>query len=616
MKNSPENNSSLKEKISAKRDLSIKAKISLGICLTFFVVSLISIVTSINDITTVGREGVRQHIRAIRAMQRAVLDQTTEHWNSELFSRSKVQDEIKDGNFKAIPIIASFQAVEATAKETIFQFHTPAFVPRNQANLATGDELEIITKLRDENLDEFFHINKKSKMLEYYSTLRFEEGCLQCHGDPANSMKLWGNNEGLDPTGVKMEGEEVGYVVGAIKLTYSVDALSPHMYRTIVKNTIINLLVLIISIFIIIAIVKRQLHPLDDVALALEEINKGGGDLTKNIEVKTRDEVGYVASLFNQLIEQLRGIIQTIMSTSNHVSASSIEMTNSSGNLASVAQDQAASIEETSAAMEQIKATIDSVSETARSQAVKARESSSLMEFLSDSINAINKNAQIASQMADDTHKYAMDGEQVLGQTVSGMKEINESSGKIKDIVTIINDISDQINLLSLNASIEAARAGDHGKGFAVVAEEIAKLAEQTAGSTGEINKLIQESNARVSDGSALVSKTAESLRLIIGNVKKTASLMEQIAKSSIELNETSVKSAENSKEVNRMSEEISIMMEEQSISSNEIIKAIDRINNVTQSVASGSEELAASSEELSSQSELLNDLVKRFKID
>ncbi len=616
MKNNFENNSSIKEKIYEKKDFSIKAKISLGICLTFLVVSIINIVTSINDITTVGREGVRQHIKVIRAMQRAVLDQTTEHWNSELFSRSAVQNEIRKGNFKAIPIIASFQSVESTAKETIFQFHTPVFEPRNQANLATEDELEIITRLRDENLDEFFHIDRKTKMLQYYSTLRFEEGCLQCHGDPANSMRLWGNSKGLDPTGVKMEGKKVGHVVGAIKLTYSPNALSPHLFKTIIKNTIIDLLVLVIAVIIIISIVKRQLGPLDEVALTLEEINKGGGDLTKNINIKTRDEVGNVASLFNQLIEQLRGIIQTIMNTSSHVSSSSLEMTNSSGSLASVAQDQAASIEETSAAMEQIKATIDSVSETAKSQAAKAKESSSLMEFLSESINTINKNAQIASQMADDTHEYAMDGEQVLGQTVSGMKEINESSGKIKDIVTIINDISDQINLLSLNASIEAARAGEHGKGFAVVAEEIAKLAEQTAGSTGEINKLIQESNARVSDGSALVSKTAESLRLIIDNVKKTAALMEQIAKSSIELNETSIKAADNSKEVNRMSDEISNMMEEQSISSNEIIKAIDRINNVTQSVASGSEELAASSEELSSQSELLDDLVKRFKIN
>ena len=614
MNKDSENNS--KENSTIKKSLSIKAKISMGICLTFIIVSLISIFTSMKDISAVGQEGVRQHIRAIRAMQRSVLDQTTEHWNSELFARDRVQEAIKQGNYRAIPIIASFNAIEETSKQTIFEFRTPVLEPRNQANMATEDERAIITKLQNENLDEFFHVDRNTKMLQYYSTLKLEDGCLQCHGDPADSFKYWGNSSGLDPTGAKMEGKKVGDVIGAIQLTYSVDALSPHMYKTIVINTIINIIVLIIAILIIIAIVRKQLRPLDDVSLALEEINRGGGDLTRTIDIKSQDEVGYVATLFNQLIQQLRGVIQTIMSSSNHVAASSIEMTNSSGHLASVAQDQAASIEETSSAMEEIKATIDSVSETAKLQANKARDSRALMEFLSEAINTINQNAQIASQMADDTHKYAMDGEQILGQTVSGMKEINESSGKIKDIVTIINDISDKINLLSLNASIEAARAGDHGKGFAVVAEEIAKLAEQTAGSTGEINKLIQESNARVSDGSALVSKTAESLRLIIGNVKKTASLMEEIAKSSIELNETSAKAADNSKDVNRMSDEISIMMEEQSISSNEIIKAIDRINNVTQSVASGSEELAASSEELSSQSELLNNLVRRFKID
>ena len=164
MKNNPEKNSSEKKDKTVKRNLSIKAKISLGICLTFVIVSLISIFTSINDISAVGEEGVKQHIRAIRAMQRSVLDQTTEHWKSELFSRSKVQEEISKGNYSAIPIIASFKAIEETSKQTIFQFRTPVFEPRNEKNMATEEEREIITRLKNEDLDEYFHVNKKTKI--------------------------------------------------------------------------------------------------------------------------------------------------------------------------------------------------------------------------------------------------------------------------------------------------------------------------------------------------------------------------------------------------------------------------------------------------------------------
>jgi len=549
-------------------------------------------------------------------MGETVLAQTSTNWEKNLFDMNEVKRNINNKDYSIIPIVSAFNAIKKTGESTIFQFRTPVLNPRNPANKPTEKDLEILNKLKGENLSEYYYIDRKTDKLVYYQALKMNDHCVKCHGDPALSDTYWGNKDGLDLTGRKMEGLKPGDFYGAMVLAYDLDALSPNLVRDMVINNILYIFLYIIGIAVIIFIIRKSLSPLDRVADALEQIKEGEGDLTQKIEIGSHDEVGRVSELFNQFLEQLSSMIRTIISASAHIAHSSIEMTNASGSLASVAQDQAASIEETSASMEEIKATIDSVFETTKSQAARAGDNRKLMEFLSESINSINKTAQNASSMADDTYKYAIDGEQVLGQTVEGMKEINESSSKIKDIVTIINDISDRINLLSLNASIEAARAGDHGKGFAVVAEEIAKLAEQTAGSTGEINRLIQESTDRVEMGSSLVAKTAESLRLIITNVKKTAELMEQIAKSSVELDETSKKAANNAGNVNRMSEEISSMMQEQSISSNEILKAIDRINAVTQSVASGSEELAASSEELSSQSELLNTLVKKFKIE
>ena len=594
----------------------IKNKIIYGTVLIIVVVSFIGIIFSMKDIREVAHEGLVQHVRAVRAMGEAVLEQTSKNWENNIFDTNEVKRNIDNKDYSIIPIVSSFNAIKKTGENTIFQFRTPVMNPRNPANKPTGKDIEILNKLKNENLQEYYYIDPKADKLIYYQALRMDAHCVKCHGDPALSVKYWGNNAGLDLTGRKMEGLKPGDFYGAMVLAYDIDALSPNLVRNMVINNALYLLFYFIGIVIIIYIVKKSLNPLDKVASALEHIKEGEGDLTQKIEIKTHDEVGYVAGLFNQFLDQLASMIRTVINASEHISRSSVEMTNSSGALANVAQDQAASIEETSAAMEEIKATIDSASETTKSQAEKAGDNRKLMEFLSRSIDSINKTAQNASGMADDTYKYAIDGERVLGQTVEGMKEINESSNKIKEIVTIINDISDRINLLSLNASIEAARAGDHGKGFAVVAEEIAKLADQTAGSTGEINRLIQESNSRVEMGSNLVARTAESLRLIITNVKQTAELMESIAKSSVELDETSKKAAENAGNVNRMSEEISSMMQEQSTSSNEILKAIDRINDVTQSVASGSEELAASAEELSSQSELLNDLVKKFRIE
>ncbi|HOP64950.1 MAG TPA: methyl-accepting chemotaxis protein [Spirochaetota bacterium] len=598
------------------KGISIRNKIIYGTIAAILTVSTIGIFLSISDIRKVAHEGLVQHVRAIRAMGETVLAQTSKNWEKNLFNMEEVKKNIDNKDYSIIPIVSAFNAIKKTGENTIFQFRTPVMNPRNPANKPTEKDIDILDKLKNENLPEFYYIDRKEDKLVYYQALRMNEHCVKCHGNPALSEKYWGNKNGLDLTGKKMEGYKPGDFYGAMVLVYDLDALSPTLVRDMIINNALYLFFYLIGIGIIIFIIKKSLKPLDEVAASLEEIKEGEGDLTHKIEITSHDEVGYVAGLFNQFLEQLSSIIRTIMSASDHIAHSSIEMTTASGSLAGVAQDQAASIEETSSAMEEIKATIDSVFETTKDQAARAGDNKKLMEYLSESINSINKTAQTANKMADDTYKYAIDGEQVLGQTVEGMKEITESSSRIKEIVTIINDISDQINLLSLNASIEAARAGEHGRGFAVVAEEIAKLAEQTAGSTDEINRLIQESNNRVEMGSTLVSKTADSLRLIITNVKSTAQLMEEIARSSVELDQSSKKAANNAANVNRMSEEISSMMQEQSTSSNEILKAIDRINAVTQSVASGSEELAGSSEELSSQSELLNNLVKKFKID
>ncbi len=604
----------MKNKILYK-NMTIRNKIILGTVITMVLISGFNTLFSLINIRQVAKEGLIQHVRAVRALGESVLQQTSKNWESNLYDMNYVRQRISDRDYSIIPIVSAFNAIKKTGENTIFEFRTPVIKPRNAANRPDAKQEEILAKMKQENLKEFYYIDSRTNKLRYYQPLILNEHCLKCHGDPATSKAIWGNDKGLDLTGKPMEGYRAGQFIGAMELTYDVNALSPTLFRDLLINALISILIFAAGIVIIIVLVKKSLSPLDDMAFALEDISQGAGDLTKKINISNHDEVGHVAKLFNSLIDQLREMIGTITQSSDHIAHSSTEMTNSSVGLANVAQDQAASIEETSSAMEEIKATIDNVSATTKMQAEKAGNNKQLMDFLSSSINDINKTAQSASRMADDTYKYAIDGEQVLGQTVEGMKELNESSGKIKEIITIINDISDMINLLSLNASIEAARAGEHGKGFAVVAEEIAKLAEQTAGSTGEINKLIQESNSKVALSSQLVSKTAESLRLIITNVKSTAELMEKIAKSSVELDETSKKASDNAKNVNRMSDEISTMMQEQSVSSNEILKAIDRINDVTQSVASGSEELAASAEELSSQSELLNSLVKKFKI-
>jgi methyl-accepting chemotaxis protein len=596
---------------------SIKGRVIIGVLAVFFLSLLVTNLWWRSRLVSLGETEIVDKARSICTMGEAVREYQADNWGRGVFDRERLMKDVRGKFVFAVPVFSSLTTMQKKAKEMGYEFRVPKFEPRNPSNTPTDFEAGVLKMMSEQNRTEYSHVDFfGEKTIRYFRAVRLSKDCLMCHGDPRTSKDLWGRDDGRDPTGGVMEGWKEGEMHGAFELVYSVERFLSEQFFAIMLSVVLNIALFLLSIVLIRVIVKRSLAPLDTMAYALAEINEGEGDLTRKIVVPREEEVGRLAGLFNGFLDKLRDIIGSVRGSADQVRMSSAEMTRSSSDLAIVAQDQAASIEETSSALEEIKATIDAVSENAKQQARKADMTRTSMEYLAGAIVDINKNAQDANRMADETHGYAIDGEKILVSTVESMREINDSSRKITEIVTIISEISDKINLLSLNASIEAARAGEHGRGFAVVAEEISKLADQTAASSKEINTLIAETSGKVDAGSALVERTAASLREIIGNVKNTAALMESIAKSSVDLTSMSVGVKDDVLAVNRMSEEISIMMEEQSISSNEIIKAINQINSVTQSVASGSEELAATSEELTSQAELLNGIVKQFKVN
>jgi len=284
------------------------------------------------------------------------------------------------------------------------------------------------------------------------------------------------------------------------------------------------------------------------------------GDLTVQLGLHTEDEVGKMAAALNRATGAVRATLTDVRKSADDMSNSAQQLAAASEELASGAQEQASSLQETSATMEEITSTIKQNAD----------------------------NAKQANQVANGSRDTAEKGGQVVSEAVGAMGQINESSKNIAEIITTIDEIAFQTNLLALNAAVEAARAGEQGRGFAVVATEVRNLAQRSATSAKEIKRLIQDSVRKVENGSELVNKSGETLREIVGSVKRVTDIVAEIAAAS----------------------------QEQSVGVEQVNKAMTQMDQVTQTNASQTEELSATAQSLAGSSEELQAMVARFRLD
>jgi methyl-accepting chemotaxis protein len=325
-----------------------------------------------------------------------------------------------------------------------------------------------------------------------------------------------------------------------------------------IQGILIGLLLAIgMAVVITLLIVRSITLPLSKTVEALEQV--ADGDLTVVVDVDSQDELGMMARALNKAVERLHGTMQQVADSAASANSSSQELAAASGAIASGAQEQAASLEETSASLEEITAAV--------------RQSAD--------------NAQQASQLAAGSKDAALQGQQVVAEAITAMSDINDASAKISDIISTIDEIAFQTNLLAVNAAVEAARAGDEGRGFAVVATEVRSLAQRSAVAAKEIKILIRDTLHKVEVGSALVNRSGETLQGIVGSVKRVTDIVSEIAAAS----------------------------GEQSTGIEQVNTAMTQMDQVTQSNSAQTEELSATAESLSERAGHLLELVGTFTL-
>ncbi len=274
-----------------------------------------------------------------------------------------------------------------------------------------------------------------------------------------------------------------------------------------------------------------------------------------------------------------------------------------------------ATIQEVSGAATELAASSEQMAAGMKEQSQQVTQISSAIEEMSASVVEVARKSGEAAQNANESGQVAEEGGAIVGQTVEGMKAINEAVSssavsvqelgkrgeQIGQIIEVINDIADQTNLLALNAAIEAARAGEHGRGFAVVADEVRKLADRTTKATEEIAGSIKAIQVETTDAVERMTTGTEQVKRGVELATGAGVSLQQIVDSA--------------KDVATMIQSIAAAAEEQSAASEQVSRNVESISAVTRQSAEGATQAAAAATQLSSKAEQLRRLVGQFRL-
>lgn len=532
-----------------------------------------------------------------------VREQMEQNWAKGVFTVEMLKDwaDKKDMEriLMSVPVVAAWKSALAYAEEGGYSFKTPKFSPRNPKNQPDALEARALNYMEDKNVDTYYEYDESINSIRYFQSIKLSETCMYCHGDPANSQKYWGNDQGLDPTGTKMENWKVGQRTGAFEVIFSLataDQKKNAALQTAGTAVLIGLAVLAIVFWKVTASI---LKPLDYVKEALADISNG--NLSKELVIDRKDEIGQIAESVNNTTKQLNGIMHQLTQSSSNLFNSSDEIKLQSSGISQETENMKKNAMLVAASGEELSSNMANMSQSAETISRSANSVAAAIEEMNSTINEISRNcteeARITSQANDQAKK-----------TQQLMIKLGESAKEIGNVTEVIKNIADQTNLLALNATIEAASAGDAGKGFAVVANEVKELARQSANASEQISAQISgiQKDAKVA---------IDAIQEITQIVDKVVGISSSVAAAIEEQSATAKEISMSVNEVSQGTNDISRNIQDSSIGANEVSKNIQTISSTSATSAEKANNAQKQALNLAEYAKQLKDVVSKFQL-